>query len=657
MSLNQDNRLRGARNLGLAPQRRLSNQIQAQDPEDLFRFEVRQGSSFEASLKATKTANLNLALWRATAPVGRLLRQIGQSEFRNLTASQRNRNLTLVQAGSSTKSITAQLEPGIYFLRVFRQSGQSRYQLTTRLVPIAAGSLPLNNSAVNPVNNAPNNSPNSSPNSPSNNPPNNSSNSPSNSSSSNSGNNPPSNPPSNSSRPPNNPSGNSTSNPPASPDRNSRPPRVVNVTASPVTIRQQPNYRFSVTYSDDQALNLSSIDSNDLVITAANGFRQPARLVSTAPTGNSATATYEITAPLGSWAASNNGTYQIVLQPRQISDNSGNLAASGPIGSFQIEIASPFSPTSGYGLVNAAAAVARAVGQTAFPDTADGLDPRLFGVDQVKAPEAWSQGYRGQGVVVAVIDTGVNYFTPLLSDSIWQNLGETPNDGIDNDRNGYIDDFRGWDFVSNRNIPIDDDPDGHGTFVSGIVTDAGLGIAPDAKVMPVKIASFNDPSPPDERVALAMDYAVNNGARIINLSFAGPLRPTVRLQQAIRSARQRGVLLVVAAGNRGSLDSEPAEPGLFTAETDLGIAAGAIDRNNAFAAFSNPAGSRPINYLVAPGVNVYSTALDGGEPAQLSGTSFAAPAIASVAALMLSANPSLTPDQIEQILIDTATPV
>ncbi|MFM7426004.1 MAG: S8 family serine peptidase, partial [Elainella sp.] len=348
----------------------------------------------------------------------------------------------------------------------------------------------------------------------------------------------------------------------------------------------------------------------------------------------------------------------IVLQPRQISDSSGNMAAAGPIGSFQINITNPFNPLSGYGLVNAAAAVARAAGQPAFPEVADAAELRLFGVDQVKAPEAWTQGYRGQGVVVAVIDTGVNYISPFLSDSLWQNPGENPLDGIDNDRNGYIDDYRGWDFVRNTNIPIDDDREGHGTFVAGIVTDADLGIAPDARIMPLKIASLDSPSPPDERVAQAIDYAVNNGARIINLSFAGPLRPTTRLQQAIRSARQNNVLFIAAAGNQRQLGAtEAADPALFAAEEDLGIAAGAVDRSSGFAAFSNPAGGRPLNYLVAPGVEVYSTALNSTTADQKSGTSFAAPAIAGVAALMLSANPNLTPDQLEQILIDTATPV
>ncbi|MFM7427764.1 MAG: hypothetical protein ACKO7W_22655, partial [Elainella sp.] len=476
MALNQNNRLRGAQNLGLAPQRRLSNRLQARDPEDLFRFEVRQGSSFAASLRATRGVSLNLALWRAKAPLGQVLSQIGQVEFHNLTSSQRNRNLTLVQSGKSspTKQITAQLEPGTYFLRISRQSGQqlgqqlgqSRYRLTTRTVPLsdsASTSAPPSNltndlasdlpsgPSDRPINSSPNNPPSdpgsSSANGSTSNPPAAIPSRPTSSSS-----NPPSNFPSNSpsSNAPN-PSPNNSSNNPA-PARNSRPPRVAAVTATPLTTRQQPSYRFSVTYSDDQALNLGSIDSNDLVITAANGFRQSATLVSTRPGATVATATYELAAPLGSWVSANNGTYQIVLQPRQISDSSGNMAATGIIGSFQVNITNPFNPLSGYGLVNAAAAVARAAGQPAFPDVANAIEPRLFGVDQVKAPEAWAQGYRGQGVVVAVIDTGVNYFSPFLSDSLWQNPGENPLDGIDNDRNGYIDDYRGWDFVRNTNI-------------------------------------------------------------------------------------------------------------------------------------------------------------------------------------------------------------
>ncbi len=314
----------------------------------------------------------------------------------------------------------------------------------------------------------------------------------------------------------------------------------------------------------------------------------------------------------------------------------------------------PYSNLFGYGLVNASAAVAKSIGQPAFAEVANSGSQKSS-LDQISAPEAWAKGYRGQGVVVAVLDTGADYSSSFLSDSLWKNPGEIAFDSIDNDRNGYIDDDIGWNFVSNNNNPADNSSDGHGTFVSGIITDTDFGVAPDAQVMLLKTADASGVSVSDDRVADGIYYAVRNGAKIINLSFGGLAVPTLRLQQAMQFARQQGVFFVAAAGNeRQSGATQPLNPALYAARNNLGTVAGAVDSANRFASFSNPAGQPPLDYLVAPGVDVYSTTLNSGTPAEASGTSFAAPAIAGVAALMLSANPNLTPDQLEQILIETA---
>jgi len=439
------------------------------------------------------------------------------------------------------------------------------------------------------------------------------------------------------------------------------PPQVAAIAASPLTTEGQSTYTFSVTYSDDIALNASSIDSNDIQVTNVfNGFVQTATLVgSPVVNGTSYTATYQLTAPRGTWNASNNGTYRLWLNANQISDATGKFALPNTIGSFQINITDPFSPLYGYGLVDASAAVARAIGQAPFPEVADGTAAYLWGVNAVKAPEVWARGYRGQGVIVAVLDTGVNDFSPYLSDSIWQNPREISWNGLDDDRNGYIDDVRGWDFANNDNSPVD--IDGHGTFIAGVITDSTVGIAPDAKVMPIKIdnAYGGYGGAEDSWIANGIYYAVRNGAKIINLSYGSPAAASFELQVAIRYARQQNVFIVMSAGNDGNDETRPANPGFFTADQDLGVVVGAVDRNNRFADFSNPAGNQPLNYLVAPGEDVYSTPLEstGRRYAIDSGTSFSAPAVAAIAALMLSANPNLTPDQIEQILIDTANPI
>jgi len=350
-----------------------------------------------------------------------------------------------------------------------------------------------------------------------------------------------------------------------------------------------------------------------------------------------------------------------------------------------------FNRLYGYGLVNAAAAVARSIGQPTFTDVAfqdvSLNDPNypngsyLWGVDRVMAPEVWARGYTGEGVTVAVVDTGVDYLHPDLQNNIWINANEIPNNGLDDDGNGFIDDVRGWDFVSNDNTPFDSAPGnevGHGTFIAGLIaannissTDiAGrqLGVAPDAKIMPVRVfpsLSWNGIS---EQIAAGIRYAANNGADVINLSlgYGDGNQPTSvpdpAIESALRYARQAGVVVVIAAGNERNNPGaiRPSEPA-YAAIRDLGIAVGAIEKSGQFADFSNPAGNQPLDYIVAPGVDIFSTSYN---PTSFvphtyeigSGTSFSAPYVAGVAALMLSANPNLTPTEIETILVQTANP-
>ncbi|MDX2212097.1 MAG: S8 family peptidase [Oculatellaceae cyanobacterium bins.114] len=311
----------------------------------------------------------------------------------------------------------------------------------------------------------------------------------------------------------------------------------------------------------------------------------------------------------------------------------------------------------GYGLVNAAAAVASVAGQGEFPDVTN-LDGTRWGLDLVKAPEVWAQGYTGQGVTVAVLDEGVDYTHPALSNNIWSNADEIADNGIDDDRNGFIDDVRGWNFVDNNNDP--DDSGGHGTHVAGTIaaSQEGLGVtgvAYNARIMPVRVLGSEGGT--DDGVALGICYAVENGADIINMSLGrflgGPLSPDV--QAALRVARDRGVVVVIAAGNeRQSLGATRSQKYTsFIGTYDLGISVGSITSRRQVNSFSNPAGNSPSAFFVAPGFDIRST-IPGDSYFYDSGTSMATPHVAGVVALMLSANPDLTPDQIEDILAATA---
>lgn len=340
------------------------------------------------------------------------------------------------------------------------------------------------------------------------------------------------------------------------------------------------------------------------------------------------------------------------------SDNGGNLEG--------------YDTRFGYGLVDTAAAVARAAGSAPLPEVPD-LGENEWGRDLIKAPEVWAAGITGDGIVVAVIDTGTDYNHPDLTGNIWNNPGETgldatgrnkANNGLDDDSNGYVDDFQGWDFVDRDNDPMDEDS--HGTHVAGLIAAKrdGLGItgvAPTAKIMPLRILDESGFGKISDEID-AIFYAVANGADVINLSLGGEeLDPDE--EAAIRFAEANGVVVVSAAGN--SSISRPDYPARFANE--FGLAVGAVDRQNRLSEFSNKAGASILDYVVAPGGDgdtedqgdIYSTVplSSLGVPYRyFSGTSMATPHVAGVVALIKQVNPNLTPAQIEQIIVETANP-
>ncbi len=415
-------------------------------------------------------------------------------------------------------------------------------------------------------------------------------------------------------------------------------------------------FQFTVDTESDVSIRLSGLSSDvDLYLANSSGR-------SIGRSTNSGTRSDQISGTLEA------GTYYAVAIPWRNSSsfynlsfdvNATNSVTPTPTPAPTPPVAAPVSPTptpasfnsvTGYGLVDANAAVNAALGnQTLFANqpTYGGFDD--WNVNQIAAPEVWAEGYTGEGIVVAVVDSGVDYRHADLSGNIWSNTDEIIGNGIDDDGNGYIDDGVGWDFIGNDNDPSD--TNNHGTHVAGTIAGSRngfgvTGIAYNATIMPVRVLGGNG-SGSHFSVAQGIRYAADNGADIINLSLGGGFSSLI--QDAVRYAFNAGSVVVMASGNDGA--ASPGNPASFA--TDFGIAVGAVDRNNNVAGFSNRAGTQTLDYVVAPGVGVLSS-VAGGRYARLSGTSMATPHVAGVAALILSANPDLTPAQVESILVSTA---
>jgi subtilisin family serine protease len=338
------------------------------------------------------------------------------------------------------------------------------------------------------------------------------------------------------------------------------------------------------------------------------------------------------------------GTYFI-----RVYQYSGDTNYNLSIFSSTQQLAANYSTTFGYGLVNAAAAVARAVGTPSFAPVTD-LGSSNWNLDRINAPEVWARGYTGQGITVAVIDTGVDYNHSDLAGNIWVNTREIAGNGIDDDGNGYVDDIHGWNFVDNNNTPLDFN--GHGTHVAGTIAARNngvgvTGVAHNAKIMAIQAISASGTGDALQ-VASGIRYAADNGARVINLSIGGI--GTTAIRDAVEYATKKGAVVVMAAGN--SSGAEPTSPANLA--NLWGIAVGAIDSQNKFASFSDRAGATGVNYVVAPGVNILSLGLNNTYRGS-SGTSMATPHIAGVAALMLGANSTLLPEQVVQMIAQTAT--
>jgi len=303
----------------------------------------------------------------------------------------------------------------------------------------------------------------------------------------------------------------------------------------------------------------------------------------------------------------------------------------------------------------------------------------LWHLKKVGAFQAWDQSLGFEGIVVAIIDSGIDIDHPDLKENIWRNHKEVAGNGIDDDLNGYVDDVFGWDFVGDDGDPRPEINGqysvlamNHGTIDAGIVAARGdngkgiSGVSWQTSIMAIRALGSDGLGSPQD-VVRAVEYAVHNGAKIINLSFAGPIDDP-ELAIAMRRAYDAGVFVVAAAGNAPEgqsavdLDKNP----LYPVCADAGAAenfvygVAATDREDALGAFSNyGAGCVDIS---APGARMLSTQFyvptskDFGVPygGYYNGTSLAAAVVSGAASLMLAIDRNLTPKQLMNIFTETS---
>lgn len=279
----------------------------------------------------------------------------------------------------------------------------------------------------------------------------------------------------------------------------------------------------------------------------------------------------------------------------------------------------------------------------------------VAGVD-ISAEKAWDIETGSKNIVVAVIDTGIDYNNANLKDNVWTNEKElNGKPGVDDDGNGYVDDIHGYSFVSNTGDPKDDH--GHGTHCSGTIGATGddgsgiVGVAWKTRIMGVKFLDANG-SGTLENALKAIDYASKNGAKIMSNSWGGG-GFSETLKQAIERSNAAGALFVAAAGNESNdNDAEPTYPGSYDVANVLAVAA--IDNQGKLASFSNWGKTKV--HVAAPGVNVYSTGLNN-EYKTWSGTSMATPHVSGLAVLLAAHEPKLKNTELKSRIVQTAKPL
>ncbi|PWI48224.1 hypothetical protein CEE45_07905 [Candidatus Heimdallarchaeota archaeon B3_Heim] len=278
-----------------------------------------------------------------------------------------------------------------------------------------------------------------------------------------------------------------------------------------------------------------------------------------------------------------------------------------------------------------------------------------WNLQEVGIPGAWMYSQGSSEITVAIIDSGVDFTHPDLQNSRWENPGEIPNNGWDDDNNGYIDDYVGWDFQDNDNNPSPPLPpvigSKHGTFIAGLIAaddddDIFVGVAPSVKIMSLRflrpdLSFFVSDWP---KLVGAINYAVEQGALIINLSLQANGIPPNEVYEAIQNAYRAGVIIVGVTGNNKNYVTYP---GNYSEV----IAVSATTSSQVIADFSAPGQQ---NEICAPGDDVYSITGYNSSVVLGSGTSYATPLVSGSVALMLSLNPVLTTEEIRMILHESS---
>jgi len=295
--------------------------------------------------------------------------------------------------------------------------------------------------------------------------------------------------------------------------------------------------------------------------------------------------------------------------------------------------------SSGYGVINVASALSSVIGATIQEGARFKTSVEQWPIPVTQFSDAWTSGYTGKGVVVAVIDTGLDLKNPALNHTIspWS-----------------------WNFVNNTANVQDDN--GHGTAVATNIisrpsegnTNALVGGAYEAELMVLKAVDKAGKGTQANLVA-AINHAVEHGADVINLSLGGGASDQAIIN-ALQNAAQRGVIVCMAAGNSGA--STPQFPAVYAQGSTTTIAVGAVMQANdgsvVWSGSTNAAGSTlPYNYVLAPGTKVLAYGLNNVVQSW-SGTSFATPFVSAAVAALLSSNTGLASEQIVNAVVNTA---
>ena len=323
------------------------------------------------------------------------------------------------------------------------------------------------------------------------------------------------------------------------------------------------------------------------------------------------------------------------------------------------------------------------------PAIESGNDPlflKQWGMKDIGTEAAWKFNRGNNNIIVAVIDTGVDYTHEDLLPNLWRNKKEIPANGIDDDKNGYIDDIIGWDFLSKDNKPYDlaatsigellngGNP-GHGTHCAGNVAAAGTngkgisGVAPKAQIMVLRFIGNEGGTTAD--AIKAIHYAVDNGAKILSNSWGSEGEDpnegaeNLALRESVSYAESKNVLFIAAAGNghqgvgyNNDTDPKPAYPASYKNENIISVAA--LDSANNLGSFSNW-GMKSVD-IGAPGVKVFSTVVGNKYSdtvidllnATWDGTSMACPHVAGAAALYWSIHPEKSWQDVKAAILNSA---